>query len=346
MDSGNFSSPAGDPDPALLQSFKAAAQTVTHLYRESIKLQRRGYLAGYDQCLQDLWQFVSAQRSAAGGAKENLTVTDLVSFFSAKHEALRNAIELSSSADGDAPSQQQTQQQQQQQQRQEDEGQSHQAQQQQQGPQSADSIGSAQQPTSQTTAEHPPPLSREPSQQQQQQPLQPTNVIPSAAATSPYDQQPHLPSSDFTFVPPPLHPLYGSSQQHAGQQQQQRQAIGRPYGLIPPHLAPAMQGMTTPQQQQAMNGFGNGLQPANDPTSFQSQQELGGGIGGAASLLKRRWTPSGNGIGGGANGGGGGGAPNGGGPIFNWTEPFGAEPAYKRSRWRRDEKQDRNDMSD
>ncbi|KAI9014684.1 hypothetical protein BC832DRAFT_546150 [Gaertneriomyces semiglobifer] len=87
---------ASEPDPALLDSFKAAAASVTQLYRESVKTQRRAYQQGYSQCLQDLWQFVGAQR---GQQRDGVAITELVSFFARKYEQLQSASTANVEAD-------------------------------------------------------------------------------------------------------------------------------------------------------------------------------------------------------------------------------------------------------
>ncbi|CEP18054.1 hypothetical protein [Parasitella parasitica] len=46
---------------ALMDSFKAAALKVTTLYKDSLVQNRKSYAAGYQQALQDLYEFISAQ---------------------------------------------------------------------------------------------------------------------------------------------------------------------------------------------------------------------------------------------------------------------------------------------
>ncbi|KAI8071138.1 uncharacterized protein B0P05DRAFT_474086 [Gilbertella persicaria] len=45
---------------ALLDSFKAAALKVTTLYKDSLSQNRKAYAAGYQQALQDLYEFLSS----------------------------------------------------------------------------------------------------------------------------------------------------------------------------------------------------------------------------------------------------------------------------------------------
>ncbi|ORX81571.1 hypothetical protein K493DRAFT_93841 [Basidiobolus meristosporus CBS 931.73] len=56
---------AGDlgPDPALLNSFKAAATAVTQMYKDAMKQNRKSYQTGYEQCLQDLIGYISTHAS-------------------------------------------------------------------------------------------------------------------------------------------------------------------------------------------------------------------------------------------------------------------------------------------
>ncbi|CAO3703390.1 unnamed protein product [Rhizopus stolonifer] len=44
---------------ALMDSFKAAALKVTTLYKDSLVQNRKAYAAGYQQALQDLYEFIS-----------------------------------------------------------------------------------------------------------------------------------------------------------------------------------------------------------------------------------------------------------------------------------------------
>lgn len=46
---------------ALMDSFKAAALKVTTLYKDSLVQNRKAYAAGYQQALQDLYEFISVQ---------------------------------------------------------------------------------------------------------------------------------------------------------------------------------------------------------------------------------------------------------------------------------------------
>ncbi|KAJ3010382.1 hypothetical protein HKX48_007436 [Thoreauomyces humboldtii] len=258
--SGNSAFQPGETDPALLDAFKTAAHTVTQLYRESTKQQRRGYEAGYGQCLQDLWQFVSAQRAQG---RETLVLGELVSFFAAKHEALRSSSSLAENAppmnpDATASAQEQRQnipiptgqtpgQQALQQQQRED------------------------QQARQTQQDHA-------QQQQLQQQQQQQNVTPPAPTSFSFAPSANPPTTPgpFQFQPPP---------------HQQSQPGQRSYGLVPAHLAPSM------QQSHATNPAGQYREP-EDVTSFQSNQQHPQHhhhqqihvLDPTASPLKRRWT--------------------------------------------------------
>lgn len=86
-------SPSDEPqtlesEQILHNSFKAAAVSITQMYRESQKLRNQCLIEGYEQCLRDIWTYtaVSAQRRAGDqvfcglNAQTKLTVevTDLL----------------------------------------------------------------------------------------------------------------------------------------------------------------------------------------------------------------------------------------------------------------------------
>ncbi|KAI9305247.1 hypothetical protein BJ944DRAFT_142278, partial [Cunninghamella echinulata] len=47
----------------LMDSFKAAALKVTTLYKDSLVQNRKAYASGYQQALQDLYEFISSHPS-------------------------------------------------------------------------------------------------------------------------------------------------------------------------------------------------------------------------------------------------------------------------------------------
>ncbi|GAN04876.1 hypothetical protein MAM1_0075d04342 [Mucor ambiguus] len=78
---------------ALMDSFKAAALKVTTLYKDSLVQNRKSYAAGYQQALQDLYEFISAQ-------PENgyIPVQDVLSFARQKNNQLTCEMGGSSTA--------------------------------------------------------------------------------------------------------------------------------------------------------------------------------------------------------------------------------------------------------
>lgn len=60
---------------ALMDSFKAAALKVTTLYKDSLVQNRKSYAAGYQQALQDLFEFISTQPES-----EYIPVENVLSF--------------------------------------------------------------------------------------------------------------------------------------------------------------------------------------------------------------------------------------------------------------------------
>ncbi|KAG1079315.1 hypothetical protein G6F42_023831 [Rhizopus arrhizus] len=78
---------------ALMDSFKAAALKVTTLYKDSLVQNRKSYAAGYQQALQDLYEFISAQ-------PENgyIPVQDVLSFARQKNNQLTSEMGGSSAA--------------------------------------------------------------------------------------------------------------------------------------------------------------------------------------------------------------------------------------------------------
>lgn len=52
---------------ALMDSFKTAALKATGLYKESLVQNRKAYAAGYQQALQDLYEFISTNQPENNG---------------------------------------------------------------------------------------------------------------------------------------------------------------------------------------------------------------------------------------------------------------------------------------
>ncbi|KAG0221659.1 hypothetical protein BGW41_006629 [Actinomortierella wolfii] len=118
------------PEQALLASFKAAAQSVTQLYKDSLKFSRTEHAKGYQAALQDLLTFISThpavQEKKHQGQTEDeirqntsLSVDDIVGFIreaEARNGSHLNAEAATSQQQQQLHAQQQLQQQQQQQQ--------------------------------------------------------------------------------------------------------------------------------------------------------------------------------------------------------------------------------------
>jgi hypothetical protein len=60
---------------ALMDSFKAAALKVTTLYKDSLVQNRQAYASGYQQALQDLYEFISSHPSTTVSMKNSFTTT-------------------------------------------------------------------------------------------------------------------------------------------------------------------------------------------------------------------------------------------------------------------------------
>ena len=81
----------------LMDSFKLAANSVALLYRSGINQSKKSYGAGYEQALQDVWEFLSATPDMSSP----LDRADLLSFLQRQHqlqqeEAHENGNECSS----------------------------------------------------------------------------------------------------------------------------------------------------------------------------------------------------------------------------------------------------------
>ncbi|ORZ21645.1 hypothetical protein BCR42DRAFT_407994 [Absidia repens] len=90
---------------ALMDSFKAAALKVTTLYRDSLVQNRKAYASGYQQALQDLYEFISShpktmvsQQGAIVPPTEHgsIPVQDLLSYARRRNDQLTSQINGSS----------------------------------------------------------------------------------------------------------------------------------------------------------------------------------------------------------------------------------------------------------
>ena len=68
----------------LMDAFKSAANSVALLYKESLQQSRGSFNTGYNQALQDIWEYISQDMS------EPLNRTELVAFLQEKHSQIVN----------------------------------------------------------------------------------------------------------------------------------------------------------------------------------------------------------------------------------------------------------------
>ncbi|CAO3590097.1 unnamed protein product [Absidia cylindrospora] len=96
------------PENALMDSFKAAALKVTTLYKDSLVQSRQAYTSGYQQALQDLYEFISShpkttvsQQGAIVSPTEHgfLPVQDLLSYARQRNDQLTSEISCSDGTD-------------------------------------------------------------------------------------------------------------------------------------------------------------------------------------------------------------------------------------------------------
>ncbi|CAO3564996.1 unnamed protein product [Mortierella alpina] len=207
-------------EQVLLASFKAAALSVTQLYKDSLKHQRAEHAKGYEAALQDFLAFIAnhpaVQEKKEQGQSEDeirqstsLSVDEIVSFIS-------NARSMNCSAAGNEALQQQQQQQQhhihaqeqQQQQQQLQQQQILQQQQQQQylQQQQQEQEQQRQQQQQQHQQQHQQEQQQQSHQSHQQQPLGTLQSSAGTAGLPPPASAPIFPSDAFTFTAPIFHP--------------------------------------------------------------------------------------------------------------------------------------------
>ncbi|KAI8341203.1 hypothetical protein BC941DRAFT_416139 [Chlamydoabsidia padenii] len=90
---------------ALMDSFKAAALKVTTLYKDSLVQNRKAYASGYQQALQDLYEFISSHPSTTVSLTNRqistptehgfLPVEDLLSFARRRNDQLASEMGFS-----------------------------------------------------------------------------------------------------------------------------------------------------------------------------------------------------------------------------------------------------------
>jgi hypothetical protein len=73
----------------LMDSFKLAANSVALLYRSGINESKKSYSAGYEQALQDVWEFLSA----APDMSKPIHRADLLSFLQRQHQLQQEDIQ-------------------------------------------------------------------------------------------------------------------------------------------------------------------------------------------------------------------------------------------------------------
>jgi hypothetical protein len=67
----------------LMNTFKVAANSLALLYKESHNHSRKSYVSGYQQALQDLWEFISLQQST--GSNSMIPTSEVLSFIQSRH---------------------------------------------------------------------------------------------------------------------------------------------------------------------------------------------------------------------------------------------------------------------
>ncbi|KAI9599537.1 hypothetical protein BDF19DRAFT_410183 [Syncephalis fuscata] len=86
-------------EQSLLSSFRTAARSVTQLYKDAQRTQRFAYRQGYEQCLQDLLDFLAGhphvQQREVGLGAASIPADDLVNYAQAKHAELMVETEKS-----------------------------------------------------------------------------------------------------------------------------------------------------------------------------------------------------------------------------------------------------------
>lgn len=90
--SGSILSSYDATENALLESFKGAAVKVTNLYKESLAQNRKAYGAGYQQALQDLYEFITSHPSNLGVGGTAVPVEDILAFARQKNAQLMSEL--------------------------------------------------------------------------------------------------------------------------------------------------------------------------------------------------------------------------------------------------------------
>jgi hypothetical protein len=86
--------PTTNGESDLMNAFKMAANSVAMLYKEGLRNTNNSYQMGYEQALQDVWQFASLHSDL----NYNISKSDLVKFLQEKHSESLNGIDIQKDA--------------------------------------------------------------------------------------------------------------------------------------------------------------------------------------------------------------------------------------------------------
>ncbi|KAF8528488.1 hypothetical protein BU17DRAFT_80898 [Hysterangium stoloniferum] len=84
---------SANAEKQLMDNFKAAALSITTLYRSSLDTSKQAYTAGYATCLQDVLHFLEAGVSVSGNAGEEMTIGRVMDWIEARLEAIKSTEE-------------------------------------------------------------------------------------------------------------------------------------------------------------------------------------------------------------------------------------------------------------
>ncbi|KAF8513300.1 hypothetical protein JB92DRAFT_230318 [Gautieria morchelliformis] len=84
---------SANAEKQLMDNFKAAALSITTLYRSSLDTSKQAYSAGYATCLLDVLQFVEAGVSVSGDDGEEMTIGKVMDWIEARLEAIKSTAE-------------------------------------------------------------------------------------------------------------------------------------------------------------------------------------------------------------------------------------------------------------
>ncbi|KAF8584739.1 hypothetical protein K439DRAFT_1660605 [Ramaria rubella] len=84
---------SANAEKQLMDNFKAAALSITTLYRSSLDTSKQAYSTGYATCLLDVLHFVEAGVSVSGNAGEEMTIGRVMDWIEARLEAIKSTAE-------------------------------------------------------------------------------------------------------------------------------------------------------------------------------------------------------------------------------------------------------------